>query len=72
VQVCRSGLTLGSAIEIEAEPIALDATGTAFEYLDSSSNPKGAVVHIGAIGEIPDRVVRPTRKVMATQGIIAA
>jgi hypothetical protein len=54
MQVCRCGLPLGSAIEIEAQPIALDTAGTTLECLYTAPNTKGAVVHIGAIGEIPN------------------
>jgi hypothetical protein len=46
--------------------------GTVLERADATSDTKGSVMHIGAIGEIPDLVVRPTRKAMATQEIIAA
>jgi hypothetical protein len=72
VQVCGSALASGSAIEIEAQPITLDVAGTVLERLDATSDGKGALMHIGAIGEIPDLIVRPTRKAMATQGIVAA
>jgi hypothetical protein len=42
------------------------------ERLDATPDPKGAVMHIGAIGEIPDLVLGPTREAMAAQRIIAA
>jgi hypothetical protein len=72
VEVCRSSLASRPALEVEAQPITLDAAGTVLDRLNATSDPKGAVMHIGAIGEIPDLVVRPTRKVMAPQRIIAA
>ena len=53
VQICRGGLALGSAIEIEAKPVALDAAGTTLERLYAATSAKSAVVHIGSIGEIP-------------------
>jgi hypothetical protein len=64
--------SLRSTIEIEPQPITLDAAGAVLERLDATSDAKGAVMHIGAISEIPDLVVRPTRKAMTVQGIIAA
>ena len=51
--------------------MALDAAGNVLERLDATSDPKGAVMHVGAIGEIPDLVVRPARKAVAAQRIIA-
>jgi hypothetical protein len=34
-----------------------------------TSDPKGPVMHVGAVGEIPDLVVRPTWEAMATERI---
>src|ERR1700745_47034 len=53
VQICGCGLAPGSAIEIEAKPVALDAAWTTLERLYAATSAKGAVVHIGSIGEIP-------------------
>ena len=72
VQVCRSSLASGAPLEIEAQPITSDVAGTVLERLDSASDSKGAVMHVGTIGEIPDLVVRPTRKAMATQRVVEA
>ena len=72
LQICRSGFSIGTAFEIEAQPITLDAAGAAFERLDATPDLKGAVMHVGAIGEIPNLVLRPTRKAMPTQRIITA
>ena len=71
-QVCWRGLSLGPAYQIEAYSIAVDAAGAALKRLDGTSDPKGAVMHVGAVGEIPDLVVRPTWEAMATDRIIAA
>jgi hypothetical protein len=52
--------------------IAPDAARTVLERLDAASDPKGVVVHVGAVSEIPDLVVRPTWEAMAAQRIITA
>jgi hypothetical protein len=46
--------------------------GAVLERPDATSDAKGAFMHVGAIGEISDLVVRPARKAMAPQRIIAA
>src|SRR6185295_10853631 len=71
-QVCRRGSTLWAAIEIEAQPVSFDAAGTMLECLDTASNAKGAVVHIGAVGKVPDLLPRPPAQASAAVSVIAA
>ena len=72
VQICRCGLAPGSAIEIEAKPVALDAAGTTLERLYAATSAKGAVVHIGSIGEIPHLLPWSAAKASTSIAIIAA
>ena len=72
MQVCRCGLAPGSAIEIEAKPVALDAAGTTLERLYAATSAKGAVVHIGSIGEIPHLLPWSAAKASTSIAIIAA
>src|SRR5260370_133354 len=72
MQVCGCGLTPGSAVEIKAQPIALDTTGTTLECLYAAPNAKGAIVHVGAIGEIPDLLPWSAAGASASIAVIAA
>jgi hypothetical protein len=72
MQVCRCSLAPGSSVEIEAQPIALDTAGTTLECLYAAPNAKRAVVHIGAIGEIPDLLPWSAAKASASTSIITA
>jgi len=56
-------------IEIEAQPIALDTAGATLECLYAASDAKGRCRACCAIREIPDLVVRPTRKAMVAQRV---
>jgi hypothetical protein len=49
VQICRSGPTAGSPVEIEAQPITFDVAGAVLERPDATSDAKGAFMHVGAI-----------------------
>jgi hypothetical protein len=52
--------------------IALDAARTAPERLDATSDPKGAVMYVGAVGEIPELIAWPTDETSAAERIVAA
>jgi hypothetical protein len=72
VQICRCGFAFRPAIEIEAQPVALDSAGTTLERLYAATSAKSAVVHVGSIGEIPDLLPWPAVEVSASIAIIVA
>src|ERR1700733_13214141 len=54
--VRRRRLALRTAFQIEAQPVTADTSDTPFGRLHPASLAKGAVVHVGAIGEVPDLI----------------
>src|SRR5215469_17052213 len=59
MQVCRRGPAFGAAIKIEAQLVPFETTGTILPCLYAAANAKGAVVHVGAIGKVPDLLPGP-------------
>src|SRR5215471_16894389 len=72
MQVCRRGPPFGSAVEIEAELVTLGAARAILKCLYATPNTKGAVMHVGAVGEIPDFLPRPAMQASASVSIVAA
>jgi hypothetical protein len=55
---------------LKAWLVALNVAGAALERLDATSNPKGAVMHVGVVGEIPDLIAWPTEETSAAEQIV--
>src|SRR5215831_14066458 len=53
-QIGRRRPPLWPALEVEAEAIAADAADALIDRPHAAALPKGAVVHVGAVGEVPD------------------
>src|SRR3984885_15432152 len=51
VRRCR--LAPGTARQVEAKPVTADTSNAPFNRLHPASLAKGAVVHVGAVGEVP-------------------
>jgi hypothetical protein len=64
--------TSGPANEIEAKPVALDAGGATLKRLDAAANPERTLIHVGAIGEIPNLVGWQAGQTSAPVTVVAA
>src|SRR5215831_5450519 len=71
-EVCWRRLAPGPAFQIEPEPEPLDPGRPAFERPDAAADAKRAVVHVGAIGEIPDLLGWSADKANTAQWIVNA
>src|SRR5215471_10497238 len=72
VQVRRGSPAFWPAFQIEPHAVSLDATGTVLQWLYAAAHPEGSVMHVGAIREIPDLILRPSEQASAPATVIAA
>ena len=61
-----------AAFEIEAESIATNAAGPRFERAHTSPLAEGAVVHVGAKGQIPDLIPGPAVNAQSMEPVLEA
>src|SRR6516165_3959945 len=70
-QIGRCRPAPGPAFEIEAEAITMNAPDPLLDRAHAAPHPERPVVHIGAIGKVPDVLARPPDQGQAMKPVIA-
>src|SRR5467141_2892101 len=60
------------AFEVEAESIATNAAGPRFERAHTAPLAEGAVVHVGAKGQVPDLILGPALNAQSVEPVPGA
>ena len=68
----RRRLATRVAVQVEAQAIAFHAANAPLGRLHAAPLPEGAVVHVGAVGEVPHRIGRVPLQYVAVPAIVVA